>query len=227
MNRLIKRTAITISALGLLSVARGAVSPTDSNLDHQSSATVHSNRHLAAQFVQEAIGIVSGQVDTTSASSGASNPPADQPLSCQPGYVVDAAGTSCVKDTSSSGGTGGTGQVAVVTSPPPNPFAEPEACVSISLPFLNNGSKCVDSTADSGGAIVAYARDAMKLVSMAIGGVIVLMIVIAGVQYILALGNPGQITAAKKRLTNAITALVLFGMAYAILNFLIPGGITN
>jgi hypothetical protein len=53
------------------------------------------------------------------------------------------------------------------------------------------------------------------------------MIVIGGVQYISSAGNPGAISAAKNRITNAIIALVLFLMMFTIMNFIVPGGILN
>ncbi|MEX0932018.1 MAG: hypothetical protein WDZ81_00230, partial [Candidatus Saccharimonadales bacterium] len=58
-----------------------------------------------------------------------------------------------------------------------------------------------------------------------IGLIIVLMIVVSGVQYIASAGNPDTVKAAKKRLNNAVIALVLFIFMAAILNFLVPGGL--
>jgi hypothetical protein len=77
----------------------------------------------------------------------------------------------------------------------------------------------------NGGVIMVYAKEIAKLLSGSIGGVIVLMIVISGIQYILSAGSSSRVQAAKSRLTNAIIALVLFLMAFAIINFIVPGGI--
>lgn len=107
-----------------------------------------------------------------------------------------------------------------------NPLDSGQPCISVALPIFANSKGCVDNT-QTGGAILVYVKDAIKLLSGTIGGVIVLMIVIAGVQYITSMGNPTNIAAAKKRITNAITALVIFLMAYAIINFLLPGGIAS
>lgn len=107
-----------------------------------------------------------------------------------------------------------------------NPLDSGQPCISVALPIFTNSKGCVDNT-QTGGAILVYVKDAVKLLSGTIGGVIVLMIVIAGVQYITSMGNPANIAAAKKRITNAITALVIFLMAYAIINFLLPGGIAS
>ncbi len=65
----------------------------------------------------------------------------------------------------------------------------------------------------------------IRFLSAGVGIVIVLMIVISGIRYITSAGNPEAIAGAKKMLTNAIIALLLFIFMAAILNFLIPGGL--
>lgn len=65
----------------------------------------------------------------------------------------------------------------------------------------------------------------IKFLSGAVGLVVVLMIVVAGIQYITSAGDPGRVKEAKNRITNAITGLILFVLMFAILNFIIPGGI--
>lgn len=73
--------------------------------------------------------------------------------------------------------------------------------------------------------IYDYLSAVIKFLSAGVGLVVVLMIVVSGIQYITSAGNPQGIEAAKKRLTNAIIALLLYIFMAAILNFLIPGGI--
>ena len=87
-----------------------------------------------------------------------------------------------------------------------------------------NDSNCVKPDAN-GGVIVTYLKIILKFLSGGVGLVIVLMITIAAVQYITAAGQPEQVKAAKNRIQNALTALVLFLTAFAILNLIIPGGI--
>jgi len=84
---------------------------------------------------------------------------------------------------------------------------------------------CVANDAASGGAIVVYLKAFLQYLSGLVGLVIVLMIVISGIQYITAYGDPGRIKGAKTRLTNALIGLFLFIGAFAILSFIIPGGI--
>ena len=96
--------------------------------------------------------------------------------------------------------------------------------IQLSVPLLAGGD-CIDNNPASGGAIVVYLKLIIRFLSGAVGLVIMLMLVIAGVQYITSLGDPAMIKKAKERIINAITALMLFVLAYAIINYLIPGGI--
>ena len=98
--------------------------------------------------------------------------------------------------------------------------------VEIGTPIIGT-NKCVSNDAASGGAIVVYMKMVLKFLSGAVGLVVLLMLIVSGIQYITSAGDPSQIKAAKSRLVNAITALVLFLMAFAILSFIIPGGILS
>ncbi len=72
---------------------------------------------------------------------------------------------------------------------------------------------------------MVYLKSILIVLSGLVGTIVVLMLVVAGIQYITSLGEPARIKAAKDRIVNAITALVLFLMMFAILGFLVPGGI--
>lgn len=51
-------------------------------------------------------------------------------------------------------------------------------------------------------------------------------VVIAGIQYLTAKDNPSQVAAAKTRLFNVALGLVAWAVMFALLNWLIPGGVT-
>ncbi len=72
---------------------------------------------------------------------------------------------------------------------------------------------------------MTYVRAIIRFMGSLVGLVIIMMIIIGGVQYLTAAGNPSQVAAAKSRIQNAITGLFLFIFMYAILNYLVPGGI--
>jgi hypothetical protein len=117
-----------------------------------------------------------------------------------------------------------------------------DTCVAISLPVVPNAkgtcrvqindangnkvwSSGVSNDPKTGGAVVNYLRGWLGLLNGAIALIVMLMIVVAGIQYVTSLANPSSVAAAKKRLTNAILALVMWLMMFAVLQFLIPGGI--
>lgn len=104
-----------------------------------------------------------------------------------------------------------------LTSPPP--------CVNVALKILSSSSNCVQNDKTNGGAIVTYLKDILTLAGSAVGIVIILMLVIAGIQYITSAGDSGRVKAAKDRVVGAITALILFMFMVAILQFIVPGGI--
>lgn len=67
--------------------------------------------------------------------------------------------------------------------------------------------------------------------SALVGVVIIIMIIIGGIQYSMSGGkgggqnSPAASVAAKKRIYNAIIALILFMFMYAFLQWVVPGGI--
>lgn len=83
----------------------------------------------------------------------------------------------------------------------------------------------VPNTSANGGAIIFYLTQILILLNGLVGAVIVLVLVIAGIQFITSAGDPSRYKAAKTRVQQAITALVLYMFMFAILNFLVPGGI--
>lgn len=73
--------------------------------------------------------------------------------------------------------------------------------------------------------ISIYLNPTIQLFSALVGIVIVISIVIGGIQYASSAGDPQAAAAAKGRIRNAIIALLAFLFLYALLNFLIPGGL--
>jgi hypothetical protein len=116
---------------------------------------------------------------------------------------------------------------ALAATDGPNPFRSDQAGGPLKLGLPIFSSNATLSPSSGGGIIVTYLRDVLRLLSSIIGVVIVLMIVIGGVQYMTSLGDPKAVASAKNRITNAIIALVLFLMTFAIISFLVPGGIVG
>lgn len=66
---------------------------------------------------------------------------------------------------------------------------------------------------------------AINFLSAIAGIVFVVSIMISGFQYMTARDNAGQIQKAKSRIISTLIALAIYVFMYALLNFLIPGGI--
>jgi hypothetical protein len=73
--------------------------------------------------------------------------------------------------------------------------------------------------------IITYIVDFTRLLSALVGIVIVIMITIGGIQYAASGPDPSAVTAAKKRIMNALIALVLYIFMFSFLQWLVPGGI--
>jgi len=73
--------------------------------------------------------------------------------------------------------------------------------------------------------IVAYVVSFTRVLSGLVGIVIVIMITVGGIQYAAAGPDPGAVVAARKRIINAVIALVLYIFMFSFLQWLIPGGI--
>jgi hypothetical protein len=64
-----------------------------------------------------------------------------------------------------------------------------------------------------------------KALSGIAGLVIIAMIILGGIQYSAAGADPSKVQAAKQKIFNALLALLLLVFGFAILQWLVPGGI--
>lgn len=74
-------------------------------------------------------------------------------------------------------------------------------------------------------SIVEFIFTAVNFLSAGVGIIITIMIIVGGIQYTSAGGDPGAVAAAKKRILNAVLALVAFIFMYTVIQWLVPGGI--
>ncbi len=65
----------------------------------------------------------------------------------------------------------------------------------------------------------------IRFLTDGIGLVIIASLIIAGIQYSLSSGDPQRLKQATSRIQSTIVALVIFVLAYAIINYLIPSGL--
>jgi hypothetical protein len=89
---------------------------------------------------------------------------------------------------------------------------------------------CSKPTNDGGGdknciPIVHDIQLFINFLSAGVGIIIAIMFMLAGGQYLTAGDNPQAVAAAKKKIVNCLVALASFIFMYAVLQFLVPGGI--
>lgn len=73
--------------------------------------------------------------------------------------------------------------------------------------------------------ITNYIAVVTKALSGLVGIVVVAMIVFGGIQYSAARSDPQASAAAKKRITGAIIALLIYVFSFAAIQYLVPGGV--
>lgn len=85
--------------------------------------------------------------------------------------------------------------------------------------------KANDCSIEGGCDIIArYANPLITGLSAIVGVVVVIMIVVGGIQYASSRDNPQAVSAAKRRITNAILGLLAYSLLYFFLEWIIPGG---
>lgn len=114
-------------------------------------------------------------------------------------------------------------------------------CTFTKVPTLNHGQTYKPGGSGGGGGggasggncstlskcdlITKYINPLINFLAALVGIAVVISIIIGGIQYGSSAGDPQKVSAAKNRIRNAIVALVTFMFLYALLNFLMPGGL--
>lgn len=66
----------------------------------------------------------------------------------------------------------------------------------------------------------------LKILVYGLGAAATVGVVVAGIQYMTARDNESQVAAAKTRLLNIVIGLVAWAVMWAVMNWLIPGGMS-
>jgi hypothetical protein len=89
-----------------------------------------------------------------------------------------------------------------------------------------SSAACQTTTTVQQSCIVTdYLVPAINFLSAGVGVVVIAMIIIGAIQYTTSGGNPQGEADARKKIFNALLALITFIFIYAFLNFVIPGGV--
>lgn len=65
----------------------------------------------------------------------------------------------------------------------------------------------------------------INFIGVGVGVIVVIMVIIGGIQYITAGSNPQAVSAAKKKILNAIVALIAYVLLFSFMQWLLPGGL--
>ena len=87
-------------------------------------------------------------------------------------------------------------------------------------------NQCVAASGCSGiGCIEKYAIPAVNMLSGLVGILATISIVYAGIRYSSAQGDSGKLVLARKRIGNTIAGVIAWLFLYALMNWLLPGGV--
>ncbi len=95
-------------------------------------------------------------------------------------------------------------------------------CVKTSI--LGSGGEYCDSSGNGGGIFLVLGI-VVDILTMGVAVLATLGIIISGFQYITSSGNSQQMSKAKNRIIEIVLGLVVYGVMWAVLQWLIPGGI--
>lgn len=117
---------------------------------------------------------------------------------------------------------------AIYGSDSPNCPVTVEGCPGYVKPRYATGDQAAFescSNVDDCDFITKYINPLIKFVSAGIGLLVTIMIIIAGIQYSAAGADPQKVTAARKKIINALLALVTYIFFFALMQWLWPGGL--
>jgi len=89
----------------------------------------------------------------------------------------------------------------------------------------HNVNQAVNTQGQNCSLVDTFINPLIVFLSALVGIVVTASIIIGGIQYSAAGDNPQAVAAARKRIFNAVLALLIYGLLYGFLNFIIPGGI--
>ncbi len=101
-----------------------------------------------------------------------------------------------------------------------------ENCVPRLKPSETYGTSCGDiKNASEDCEIIKMANSVIRFLSAIIGVVVTIMIIVGGIQYATAGGDPNKVAGAKNVIRNAIIAIIAYVFLFAFLDWVVPGGI--
>ena len=89
-----------------------------------------------------------------------------------------------------------------------------------------NGSNCInEGTTVQNNVIIVWLSSIIKFLTVGVGLAATGGVVYGGFLYLTARGNAGRTQQGVTTIVNALIGIVLYALAFAIINFLVPGGV--
>ena len=88
-------------------------------------------------------------------------------------------------------------------------------------PSRTKNQKCANGTC----IIENYIQPALNLLAAVVGLSVTISIIAAGIRYATSADSPQKVSEAKQRIVNSIFVLIGFFTFYALMKFLLPGGL--
>ena len=113
-------------------------------------------------------------------------------------------------------------------APDPNNTSQTDSTTSSADSSTSNrprSNDCKEGLDPEKCGITRYIVLFINVLSAALGVIVTGVIIVAGIQYSASGSNPQATAAAKKRIPNAVLALVFFVAMYGFLQWIVPGGV--
>lgn len=148
-------------------------------------------------------------------SGGTLRPSRPGDLNTNSAYVCECSGgvvaaSSCASQSASSSGSSATQNLGI------RPGSKDKDCQYAGTESELNGENC---------GIIDILNTVFNFVSGGVALAVIFNIIIAGIQYSTAQGDPSAVGKSKKRIMDAVLALLMYAMLYAFIQWLIPGGV--
>jgi len=131
----------------------------------------------------------------------------------------------CVKQIppDDSGGGGGSGSVRGVDTT----FTTPTGKLVTDDAAIKAATSCDDSADEESRNIACQFIRVVNFLSIGVGVVSAITVGVSGVQYTMSRGDPGKTAQAVSRLTQVGLGIALYIFGWALLNWLVPGGVIS
>mgnify|MGYP001440679045 CR=1 FL=1 len=86
-------------------------------------------------------------------------------------------------------------------------------------------ANCSNNACMADNPVIIWTKRIINFLAAGVGIVTTIMIIIGGIQYASAGPNPQAVASAKKKIVNAIIALLAYFFLYGFMQWLIPGGL--